>query len=1144
MQIGLRTRLKIISLLPILILIGVASYYVYESYVGYDSAIKLQTKLNENKILNELIGDISRERGMTVMYMGNSSEATAESLKSQRKIVDKKVKDYINHLKNTESLHNHSGDTPCLACKSIKSVEANYSTIVEVRPLVDNQNIEFQEIFYDIYGNAQKLIIKELEEIREYRLDEKITSIATSYLILAKAKEYTGSERDFITYALARSTKFDSEELNVWLTLIGKADAINYNALTDPKLKDQLDKLFHDEDNAELFEDITLERAEIMQAVNDGLYATEAGIWFTMLSEKTNLIDEAEQILLNAMDTESEIFKQEQLQILIISIAIWFLAILGAIFGILLSSDIARNIKNLETVLQRVATDTHEGEDMSSSEIASHINLDTAKGTAQAYQLLETIIDQTRKDKDFAMEASEAKSMFLANMSHEIRTPLNGIVGFTELLKDTALHDEQREFVDIIEKSSENLLEIINNILDLSKIESNKLEIEEIVFNANEEFESAVEVYAVRASEKHIDLGCFIDPELERPLKGDPTKIKEVVINLLSNAVKFTNSGGQITVDIRKLPCDEPGRAKVHFSVKDSGIGVTQEQKEKIFDAFSQADSSITRKYGGTGLGLTISSSFIELMGGQLDLESESGQGTTFFFTLEFEEIETLNESTRNQHSNVNAVILESDSKKKVQDTNLREYLDFYGVSYQTFKSMNELNKLEQKISYDLLFVDYEYSPEEMLAEYAKHPEHMVLITKSYYMKKIDQMNLNIFKVLYEPLNATKIRNILDSHDVEDFNQPKVKTIQKRKYDEKTSKFDAKALVAEDNLINQKLIKRTLEDIGLTVQLANNGLEAFEKRKNNQFDVIFMDIQMPVLDGVEATQEILEYEEDYNVEHTPIIALTANALKGDRERFMGAGMDEYTTKPLVRSEIISLLNHFVGHKIVDAKAISNEPVEEITPDVQIPVEETHQDLELDVHEELSLDESPVDSHKEVLDVSLEDADFSLDTSLDSMNLDLEEEVIAQEEPVSTTPEPVEPALEIIEEDIYADDTADIPEAAPYVADILLAKKSAFENRLFKSILDDLGYSSEVVNGVSEMQEALSSKNYKLVLFDKETESLDIQNTSELTKQNDTALVMMIDPALEADETDANYVHEIIKNIVNKDLLRLVFEKFI
>ena len=1135
MQIGLKARLRLISLFPIFMLIGIASFYVYDSYVGYDSAIKLQSKLDENKQLNELIGDLSRERGMTVMYMGNSSEATAESLKSQRTNVDKQVASYIRHLKSTESLHNHTGDGLCFACKSIKSVEANFNTIKEVRPLVDNQNVEFEEIFYDIYGNAQNQIIKELEEIRNYQLDERITSIATTYLILAKAKEFTSSERDFITYALARSTKFDSEELNVWLTLIGKADAINYNALTDTVLKSKLKALFDDEDNAELFEDITLERAEIMQAVNDGLYATEAGIWFTMLSEKVNLIDEAEQMLLASMDEESEIFKQEQLQILIISIAIWAAAILGAIFGILLSTDIARNIKNLETILQRVATDTHEGDDLSSSEIASHINLDTTKGTAQAYQLLETIIDQTRKDKEFAMEASEAKSMFLANMSHEIRTPLNGIVGFTELLKDTALHDEQREFVDIIEKSSENLLEIINNILDLSKIESNKLEIEEIVFNATEEFESAVEVYAVRASEKHIDLGCFIDPELELPIKGDPTKIKEVVINLLSNAVKFTNSGGQITVDIRKIACEEEGRARIKFSVKDSGIGVTKEQKENIFEAFGQADSSITRKYGGTGLGLTISSSFIDLMGGKLDLESEPGQGTTFFFTLDFEEIETLNESLRNQYSNINAVILESDSKKKVQETNLRTYLDFYGVSYASFKNIDELKKLEQKISYDLLFVDYDYTNEDALREFIKHPEHMILITKSYYMKKIDSLNLNIFKVMYEPMNASKIRSILASHDVEEFNQPKVKTIQKRKYDDKTSRFDAKALVAEDNMINQKLIKRTLEDIGFDVSLANNGLEAFEKRKNNQFDVIFMDIQMPVLDGVEATQEILEYEEDYNVEHTPIIALTANALKGDRERFMGAGMDEYTTKPLVRSEIISLLNHFIGHKIIDAKAVVDEPVVE---EVSAPVVQTPPPAEPVVT-------APPVMQDSVLDTELDDSDFNVDLSLDDMSLEIE--------PTIATPqvrEPVAPVVEAptldIEDDIYADDTADLATASQYDADILLAKKSSFENRLFKSLLDDLGYTSIIVDGVDAVQDAVRSKKFKLVLFDKETDGLNISDLAATvkTQNEDTALVLMIDPALEADESDANYVHEIIKNVINKDLLRLVFEKFI
>ncbi len=345
-------------------------------------------------------------------------------------------------------------------------------------------------------------------------------------------------------------------------------------------------------------------------------------------------------------------------------------------------------------------------------------------------------------------------------MSHEIRTSLNGIIGFTELLKDTNLREEQIEFIGIIEKSSENLLEVINNILDLSKIESKKLEVEDIVFNPIEEFESAVEIYAVRASEKHIDLGCFIDPELEQPIKGDPTKIKEVIINLLSNAVKFTSSSGVINVVIRKLDSKQEGITRVRFEVQDSGIGVTSEQKMRIFEAFSQADTSIARKYGGTGLGLTISAHFVELMGGQLDLFSEPGEGTTFFFTIDFEESEVLSESSKGAFSNINALILESTHKTKRQERYLREYLDFYGVNYSAFTDRNELEIAQKQMSYDLLFVDYEYAKEDLEA-YSGASEELVLLTKSCFMRKINSMTLNIFKTIYEPLNNTKLKVVL-----------------------------------------------------------------------------------------------------------------------------------------------------------------------------------------------------------------------------------------------------------------------------------------------------------------------------------------------------------------------------------------------
>ena len=1086
MKLGLKNRLRLISLFPIVILFSITSYFLYDSYENYKAAQILQDRLSENRQLNDLVNNISRERGMTVMYLGNSSPNTLRSLVKQRAIVDEKEalsKDAV--LKNL------------------------LSKIKATRTLVDEHTTDFQTVYNDVYGKTQAAGIKRLEEITLNQIDPQINSYASIYITMVRANEFTAAERDFISFAIARSTELQEEEINKWISLIAKADATVYDTLKNKELRAELDKIFKNEDAVELFADINSERTAILSAAASGEYETSSGIWFTMISEKTNMLSEAEDILLSAMDKRAVEVKAEALQVLSITLTVWLVSIILAVLGFLLSNEIAQNIKNLEEVLKRVAEDTEDSETSK-----SEINLHTATGTAQAYELLERIIEQTRKDKEAAQEASEAKSMFLANMSHEIRTPLNGIVGFTELLKDTGLEDEQNEFVEIIEKSSENLLEIINNILDLSKIESNKLEIEDIVFNPVEEFESAVEVYAVRASEKHIDLGCYIDPALEFPIKGDPTKIKEVIINLLSNAVKFTSSSGAINVDIRKLESEQEGITRVRFEVQDSGIGVTSEQKARIFDAFSQADTSITRKYGGTGLGLTISSRFIELMGGQLDLSSEPGEGTTFFFTLDFEEVETLGESIAGTYSSINALVMQSSHKTKRQETYLREYLDFYGVSYTSFKDMQELETLQRQVSYDLVIVDYDYTDEESLKAYSNLPQEMILLTKSYYMKKIDSLELNIFKTIYEPLNNSKLRQSLENYHNENFSAKKAKKVNRKKFNAETSRFNANVLVAEDNIINQKLIKRTLEDLGLTISIASNGLEAFQKRKDGNFDLIFMDIQMPFLDGMEATKEILEYEEEFNQPHVPILALTANALKGDRERFLAAGLDEYTTKPLVRAEIVSLLNHFLGDFIVDTdefEAIQEESVDE----------------DKVLSEELSVEDDALE------DMSSQDVDEAVSTIEDEPS-GLEESLFEE----SAVPISVQA------------DESEHKESLAYDADILLAKKSPFEAKLFMKLLVSLGYSFHVADTVEELYSMLENGSYKVVLFDRGCRGISLAQLSTLIEQRkestslDSALITMVDSSSKEDEIDKEFVQESIKNVINKDLLRLVIEKFI
>ncbi|SFV66275.1 BarA sensory histidine kinase (= VarS = GacS) [hydrothermal vent metagenome] len=480
-------------------------------------------------------------------------------------------------------------------------------------------------------------------------------------------------------------------------------------------------------------------------------------------------------------------------------------------------------------------------------------------------------------------------------------------------------------------------------------------------------------------------------------------------------------------------------------------------------------------------------------MGGQLDLHSEPGEGTTFFFTLDFEEIAALSESAKGAFSSINALVLESSHKTKRQDTYLREYLDFYGVSYTTFKDENELAILQKQVSYDLLFTDYEYATEDELQAYSKMPEELILLTKSYFMRKIDSMALDIFKTIYEPLNSTKLKSVLDSYNNENFKAEKAKKANRKKYNAESSKFDANVLVAEDNIINQKLIKRTLEDLGLHVDIASNGLEAFQKRKDGNYDLIFMDIQMPFLDGTEATKEILEYEADYNQPHVPIIALTANALKGDRERFLRAGLDEYTTKPLVRAEIVTLLNHFLLDHIVDAEETVPANVDAIKEKVQEPVAE---------------------SQKEVV----------------------EEKVVKEQETQeeSTKEVTIEEPLKKVE----------------YKADILLAKRTPFETKLFAKILDTLGHSYEIVSTADELKEKLAHNAYKAILFDKDLEKLDLATfTSFVQEQNEqkgikSALILITNESIPEDTTALSSIDEVVKSVVNRDSLENVIKKFI
>ncbi|HFD14262.1 MAG TPA: hybrid sensor histidine kinase/response regulator, partial [Epsilonproteobacteria bacterium] len=621
----IRNRLKLIGLVPITLLILLSSYFFVTSYVNYEKANALKITLQNNALLDKAMVDIGKERGLTSLYLGSEKKEFKEAMTKERKILNAALAKLKQGLITKDTTYlpfllEALGEKSKIQGNMYQSLLTKTNSLTQTRKMVDTTKAEFKTIFFNRYtSDLATPVLDNLLSVKNYALDTEIASLISTLVQLYTAKENAGLERGFVAYYMTKKISMSFDEIALWDQFKTKANIFDIKEVTNLKLRKQLNNVLYNSQATDTMNELAMTSSAIQTDIDNGDYAEEAIDWFTLQTNKITLLSKAELVVSNALWKKSDIFLQKQLLLLAIATAIWFLSFILAYLGYTTTRDITRNIKELEDVLNKAVDEMKNSEQYLTSDAVAieNIELDTHEGTKEAYKFLEALVETAKDDKLIALQANEAKSLFLANMSHEIRTPLNGIVGFTEILRSTDLTEEQDEFLSIIDKSSENLLSIINNILDLSKIESNKIEIENIVFDAEEEFESAVETYAVAATEKNIDLNFYMDPNISSKLKGDPTKIKEIVINLLSNAVKFTSYGGEINLEITKI-VGENGTSRVKFVIQDNGIGMPKDQQSRIFDAFSQADVSVTRKYGGTGLGLTISSQFVELMGGLL----------------------------------------------------------------------------------------------------------------------------------------------------------------------------------------------------------------------------------------------------------------------------------------------------------------------------------------------------------------------------------------------------------------------------------------------------------------------------------------------------------------------------------------------